>query len=198
MGPTSLYSAMRGEAKHKYFTTLSSRIHNSINLCKTLAKRHQQKFCHYITHFDTENYLTTGKISKASSEFIFKFSNTLKLINYADTDSLFLVTYLNFFGHFRPNLYISVLDGNILDNIPIFHKILHIVQYQNKYYLLSELIKTICFDINKNAFQISKSNENENVFHLNELKLNAKNKFNVYEEVFSKENLNLYLLRKCI
>ncbi|XP_055851835.1 uncharacterized protein LOC129916077 [Episyrphus balteatus] len=46
MGPLINMSTCRYEAKHRYFTKLNASLNNYINICKTLAVRHQQYFFH--------------------------------------------------------------------------------------------------------------------------------------------------------
>lgn len=198
MGPSSQYSAMRGEAKHKLFTSLASRVHNTINLCKTLAKRHQQKFCHSITHFNPQNYFTTGKISKASEEFVSKYLETLQSIQFTESEPLFLVNFINYFGHYRTNLYISPISDNLASSeFPEYHKIEHILFYLNKYYLLCTVFDTIDFNINKNAFQIKKNNvAAAKIFTF--MENNYVNRFHVAEEIICRQSDKKYILRKII
>ena len=47
LGPLGHHWTMRFEARHRYFKCLASQLGNFINVCYTLAMRHQQQQCYY-------------------------------------------------------------------------------------------------------------------------------------------------------
>ena len=49
LGPLVRYWTMRYEAKHQHFKRLANSIGNFINICHTLAIRHQCYQCYYLT-----------------------------------------------------------------------------------------------------------------------------------------------------
>ena len=55
IGPLVRHWTMRYEAKHQQFKQLSCIIGNYINICHTLAERHQMCQCHWLSSEGTYN-----------------------------------------------------------------------------------------------------------------------------------------------
>lgn len=111
VGPLIHSSAMRFEAKHRYFTKLSSSINNFINICKTFSSRHQQMMFQTWNNLNFEQSFETGKLS----EYELEKDEKIKL-NIKSDDKIYSVNFIDFKQGYKYRLdyfiYIEKIDSS--------------------------------------------------------------------------------------
>ena len=150
-GPPRLFSTMRFESKHSYFKTAFKSIHNQINVCKSLAQRHQllqvyHLLCSsYFVDFEFGSLLKLDtfmleliEMEFNSSQFVVYCWSKIKGIKYQVNDIIIL---------------------NKVDSLPRFGQIVAIIYIENDFHLLVKDVKTIEYFDYLAAFNIEEAND---------------------------------------
>lgn len=158
MGPVIYMWTMRYEAKHRYFTRLKCQ--NFINICKTLANRHQQMI--------------------ATTWLNLKFDINIRVGQKKPTQNhaTYSISYLkdNFF-HYKKGFF---LLKNISEEVINFYEILDILESQNDYlFLVKDYIGL--FEIFNNSYKLIETNTPSSIIKYKCLK---------YNQVFEKQFCN--------
>lgn len=178
VGPVSLVSSIRYEAKHQQSKELARASRSRKNILHTLGQRHQLKVAYLLMNYD--------RISLESREILgssFVLNKNIELLSKfnfpsLDTDTVYKVykwiEYINI--RFKPGLFIQT-DYDKYD-LPIYNRIIQIININNHFYFCVEIIKTIGFNNHLKIFEIEC---NENKFSFLSFN-NLKNK-NVYNSI---------------
>lgn len=133
IGPLVHVWSMRYEAKHKFF---KSSIKNFKNITKTLAKKHQIAVAYHWESLSAKG-IEAGPVS---SKILTDFEHGDVIADYFQIDMLSEISVTNWVKHngieFHPDL---VVCTDIVDEMPVFNKILCICLKGDIYFLLSEM-----------------------------------------------------------
>lgn len=192
LGPISHLSAMRYESFHAYLKSMFQKLKNSINLCKTLAIRNQQKFSIDWGQYKFLKQTSLGKLSKVSSEFLIEYDDVLKSIGvHGNSLELYQVNFIENIVQYRPSLYIISLNNMSLT--PNFLRIREIISYKDNLYLIFNEVKTIRFDAFHNSFEIE-DNSTISFYEFSKMHDNHQ----IFDSITSRKTGKNYILKKMI
>jgi hypothetical protein len=154
-GPPVRYWSMRFEGRHQVFKDLAKSTNCYKNLCKTLADRFQmalavkflyQKFDSYGKTVGPTRQVNVNSLGDLMAQFI---SSQLSM---CAQDHVFVADWITV-GHypFKPN---AVTVNDMIDGIPQFGIIVHIINVEKKFFFIQELLETIHFDAHFNAYAV--------------------------------------------
>ena len=166
-GPLRVHWCMCFEGKHQNFKKLASVVCNFRNICATLAKRHQMRQCWEITSVDVLRQKATSDGRRAvplrslNRQVLDMLLSTCGLtygdINLSEhvwkVDKLTIDT-VNY--HHQDYLIVDLVEE---EEIPIFFKIVHILQFRNCWVLCCKLYKPKQYLCHLHAFEVEDARE---------------------------------------
>lgn len=155
VGPVSLVSSMRYEAKHQQSKEIARASRSRKNILHTLGLKHQLKIAYLIINYDRislESRQICGSkyVLNRDPELLPKFNITLDSDTDNDCKVHKWIEYINV--RFKPGLFIQT-DYDEYD-LPIFNRIIKILNINNSYFFCTEIIETICFNNHLKIFEI--------------------------------------------
>lgn len=158
MGPIKYLEMMRGDAKHQPLTQYAKRCRNYTNICKSLAKKHQQVLASKSienTYKDKiEISKKTYKVLKKGNELIKDMENHSKLIydHFVNIDRVIMLNFVIINSHtFAKGLFI-VFSGEM-------HEVNAVLKYNDSFIFLCTKFNTVKFYKFSNSFEIKKSTQ---------------------------------------
>lgn len=153
IGPLVHTWTMRYEAKHRYFNTINSVTGNYINVCKTLAYRHQKMISQKIKEMTFHTELKFGKLTEVVPN---NFKYFEKLRDYIHDNNIFYST-----KHIEVNSELCYRIGAFIcltknGNFFTFGLIKNIIYIENEFIFLCEKYETKNFNEILNSNQIEK------------------------------------------
>lgn len=185
VGPVSLVSSIRYEAKHQQSKEIARAARSRKNVLYTLALKHQLKIAYFILNYDTISIeskqieFLENTSNKLDNEFLYKFNISLNITNNETCKIYKWIEFLNI--RYKPGLFIQT--GYRQNDLPIFNRIIKIISLKGVFYFCIEIIKTVDFNNHLKVFII----ESNHTFHhvcFNDLK-NKK----VYNSINFNDNL---------
>lgn len=156
MGPMKYLEMMRGDAKHQPLTQYAKRCRNYINICKSLAEKHQQ----VLSSKSSENtYSDKIEISKkkykvveSKNELVKELENHSKLIHdyFENIDRLIMLNFVVINSHTFAKGLFMIFSGAM-------HEINAVLKYNNSFIFLCTKFTTTKFYKFSNCFEIKKS-----------------------------------------
>lgn len=183
VGPVSLVSSMRYEAKHQQSKEIARSTRSRKNLLHSLGIKHQLKIAYLLINYDrisleTRKILGSQYVLNRDPELFSKFNIILD----SGIDNVCQVykwiEYINV--RYKPGLFIQT-DYDKYD-VPLFNRIIKILNINNNFYFCVEVIKTMHFNNHLKIFEIQCYTENR----FNFVKFNNLKNKNVYNSI----NLN--------
>lgn len=173
MGPPIRMWMKRYEAKHKQFTDMAKKTNNFINIAKSLAQKHQEKFC--LNGFEVNSTILESK--KVENAIEKKELNKYKqvLVNSNLSDCLVLN-----FVNINNNQY---REGVVLIENSLACDIKFILKKDDNYFFVCELFDKIEFRECFNAIELKKSLNNDDV-QVQVLELNKMSNKTSYQKHF--------------
>jgi len=147
-GPPSRYNTIRFESKHSYFKRVIAANHNSINLCYSLAKRHQFLQTY---HLLSDEYFINLELGPSHSveKYLLAF---IKLDAQIQSANITLHKWVIIKGiKYKINDLIVTSKSN---DLPIFSKILSIIKKKNFIFFLINEFDTICYNYSQACYMI--------------------------------------------
>lgn len=163
MGPVIHFWAMRMEAKHQYFKRIAYRTKNFVNIKKTLAEKHQEKF--QSNSFVSDEVIYGKEVALIEQNDSEKYFEELKSMNFsndsiAQSSTLKSLKINNY--RYKPNFLIA--------NATNFFEIQYILSVENQIFFLSNKIYEVQgYDSFLNAMKIT-SEDKLSILNLNEMK----------------------------
>lgn len=184
MGPVVKFWAMRMEAKHQYFKRIIYSTKNFINIKKTMAQKHQEKF--YFSPAILCDEIVRGKEYAFIAQIDFdKFISKLEL-NFADNiiEGSQIIKSLRINDRqYKPGLLIAAGCK--------FYEIEYILSIQNEFlFLCDRNYDIVSYESFFNAFKIA-DNEECSIFNIKDMKI---------KKSFEKRNVqgDLYVIVDCL
>lgn len=159
IGPMKFLQMMRGDAKHQPLTQYAKRCRNYINICKTLADRHQEvlaaKWARSNTYSDNvEISKKRFKVGDHKNNLALEVQNHLNILLdfFGNIDQVMIINFVvvNSFT-FAIGLFIIYLDE--------MHQIDVVLKCHNSFIFLCTKFTTEIFYKFSNSFEIKKSTE---------------------------------------
>lgn len=158
MGPPIYYWCMRFEAKHKYFKRIVKKINNYNNLCKTLSDRHQRDVMYKICQ---KNFAVLFSSPEGTIKKISSLPHSQIITDSLQVTPRTLIKIIKWVKRFsikyRPNFFLFHAVDEL--SFPIFLKIVFMFIYEDEYYFLGEVFKTLSYEKNLHSYSIVTSQE---------------------------------------
>ena len=154
-GPPIAKWCMRFEAKHQYFKEIRARTKNTINLCKTLALRHQAKMYLYLRNDEILLHNRPHVYHSTTNDIILIEDYVQKLIHSAYPEyegKVLRGSGVVFEGHRYDNGSVVILD--MVDDELEFGLIDQVVKIGGKIYLVCGNLCSLYFDSHFHAFVV--------------------------------------------
>ncbi|CAN7951622.1 unnamed protein product [Ixodes pacificus] len=149
LGPLRQYWCLRFEAKHQYFKSMASKVKNFINICKTLATRHQLLQSYEMNSLKfplCPRMLCARAVDKGSLPAA---AQSLECkVDLLEAKSVFLDA-----GDYRVEDILVVGTGEV----PQFAQVRNIYVSKNDAFLLLERLATNCFHQHICAYEVTKT-----------------------------------------
>lgn len=161
MGPLKYLQMMRGDAKHQPFTQYAKRSRNYINICKTLANRHQQVLA---AKWNESTYKDSVVISKKRFKVFDSKNKKNKLAHEIQNYSEILLGYFKNIDQVAIIKFVVINSSTFTKGLYIFHsdkmyEINAVLKSSISFIFLCTQYNTVKFYKFSNSFEIQKSTE---------------------------------------
>ncbi|XP_058887311.1 uncharacterized protein LOC131738084 [Acipenser ruthenus] len=163
-GPLRSLWCLRFEGKHQYFKRLARNVCNFRNICFTLAKRHQQRQCWDFCCADAlhQSYEQEGscvvQLSSTSLKDIILEKCNIQASELEADETILKVKKLTV-DHVKYEVKDYFIVDVVHEDLPIFFKILHIIQFRCTWILCGKLYFGLEFNSHLHAFKIEALHE---------------------------------------
>lgn len=139
LGPLKQYWCMRYEAKHQYMKTIARRNQNFINICKSIAERHQLLQSFELSNLEMHRGIQTTKSRQLKQEDLCSY-----MCEVVSPD----IPVWEVGSAMVENLTFKVLDVVILEKhqLPLFGQIRRLYIYCGSLFLLVDVLTTVRFN----------------------------------------------------
>lgn len=152
VGPIIKYWMMRYESKHKIFTTLAKQTNNFINICKTLAERHQEIICEKNNSYKDEIIKSKTEISILKCGEFDNYKSFLSKEEGLNIDESKVLKFIKINGVLYKKGLMIIIDTKI-------YEIVYALQDKSEYALVCRNYNFVGFDILLNSIKIEKSSQ---------------------------------------
>lgn len=157
VGPVSLVSSIRYEAKHQQSKEIARSSRSRKNLLYTLALRHQLKIANF-----TLNY---NRISADSKQIVFSENTSIKVFDFLAKYNITLnegickiYKWIEFLSiKYKPGFFIQT--GYNQYDLPIYNRIIKIISLNGVFFFCIEVFTTVDFDNHLKLFYIEANNK---------------------------------------
>lgn len=158
MGPIIKLQVMRGDTKHQTFTRYAKRTNNFINICKTLAYKHQTEIASTLRSNTFDDKIKAGKkivyFTVKNSQLKVEFESHLHLFSerFEELNNVIIKEYLIVNScYFKKGLFVVFSDH--------MHKIESVLEYKGSFVLLCTKFIAVKFHKFKNCIELKTSSE---------------------------------------
>lgn len=155
IGPVSLISSIRFEAKHQQFKEFARSSRSRLNTLYTLALRHQLKIAHILFNYN-EISIKSRQITNSNKSFDVNIKILEKYKIKSDLKSYTTYKWIEFMGiKYKKGIFIQI-SYNIFD-LPIYYRIDHIILINDQIYFCLEQMMSTFYSIHYQTINIKPS-----------------------------------------